>query len=556
VKTLIQLITIIFAIVLPLMGHGQTGKHPRALDLEKALTKEASELIKTRFPTMPFIATVSVEPVHRSTSNGAKEKLPYFDSGSDEIVDEWDDPSQSNAALLNRVKKVNLSVSISDAINDNEMAELQQSLLINLGLIPVRDTVEVKKRSWQPSENGVSGFKLLGIGLAIWLGLLLVAGLTIFPAVKSINKAIAKFQTQGSAPAPATSAPVNASSRSGNETRSSSGFAGDIRMNDPIAIRKLTKECIDLILLDTAFPNLEDMIQLQHLAESSPASLGALLAEFPVDSQKTLFELSYGDGWLEAINHPGETDGKCLDAAIKLSRRVRDLNELEWQRLLITTWRLNDKMVEFVKSIKQEEAITLLYHMPKAIGVSVGKNAFPGSWASILDTTNSPSILEKNRIQDLQGKCEFFRPYRSTKLLEKYRIESDLLKYLRGIDPQIEKEIYSASRNDSMIHSLRPPFYKVTEFPKELVSKIVPQVSLENWAVACFNISKSKRKIIESCFNEKQLVRFSELLKDFDKNPPSHDRLGDVREQIGRLASQIIKEESAKPALAAVKDAA
>jgi hypothetical protein len=100
----------VFAPVLLMHKH---VKHPRVAEVEKYLSREALDLLKARFPQHPFMATVSIDPVHRGNStnaNNRREKLPYLEVDSEEIVDEWDDPALSNIALLIASKKSSQSL--------------------------------------------------------------------------------------------------------------------------------------------------------------------------------------------------------------------------------------------------------------------------------------------------------------------------------------------------------------------------------------------------------------------------------------------------------------
>lgn len=85
-------------------------KHPRVAELEDRLNKDASAYISSRFPSVPFMVTVRVDPLRRETASKQfnNENLPFFDnSEEEEIRDEWDNSQIPLASLINRVKRIN-----------------------------------------------------------------------------------------------------------------------------------------------------------------------------------------------------------------------------------------------------------------------------------------------------------------------------------------------------------------------------------------------------------------------------------------------------------------
>ena len=133
-------------------------KHPRAMELERQMTKDALDFLKSRFPDFPVIVTVAIDPLYRvdrsAVHNKPKgENSPFFRSEEEEILDEWDDPSLPNAVLLSRVKKIVVNVSAPGHLTDDEVAEIKQSLSLNLNLLPARDTIEIIKRSWGQKKD-------------------------------------------------------------------------------------------------------------------------------------------------------------------------------------------------------------------------------------------------------------------------------------------------------------------------------------------------------------------------------------------------------------------
>jgi hypothetical protein len=102
-------------------------------------------------------------------------------------------------------------------------------------------------------------------------------------------------------------------------------------------------------------------------------------------------------------------------------------------------------------------------------------------------------------------------------------------------DPVEEKEVYLASPSQSVIHHMRPPFYKAFELSSEELDLIVPKVSLDDWSLALFNTNRASRREIEKKFTDKQKFVFIEKLRKFDQNPPDKLRVGAARERLARF---------------------
>ena len=69
------------------LGFAQTAKHPRVVELEKTLSREALEILKGRFPDKPFLVTVKIDAMMRDKRNSvgsAGEKLPYYEISEEE----------------------------------------------------------------------------------------------------------------------------------------------------------------------------------------------------------------------------------------------------------------------------------------------------------------------------------------------------------------------------------------------------------------------------------------------------------------------------------------
>lgn len=512
----------------------QNYKHPRVVELEKSLSQEALSLLKGRFPQHPFIVTVAIDPLMRDVQRKTSDKLPYYDLRDEEILDEWDDPNLSNAALLTRVKKTIVSVSVPNTLSEDEVGELKSALAKNLSLVEARDTVEIQRRQWSRLEDNQTLFNVwLPLGLAALL--LIMAGIwgaTWFGAKRLSGSLQEGFREAGkNASASSTAQTMPMPTLETAEKNPGPYRSGDIRFNDPIKTRETLHAGIQILKDNASFPNLEDMMLLQNFAEEYPASFGAFLVEFPFDCRQQIFSLSFGDTWLRALSEPGEVDSHCIDILNKCLRITRNELQKEWQNLLIMIWRLDSRRTDFFKGLPRTEAFSILAHLPRSLSLQVAREVYPGAWGVLLDPSHTPAPLKSDRIAALCQRALELAPLQNVQMLERYKNQKDLLSYLKIVDPQIEKEIYQASGNLNLTE-MRPAFYPVFELTEAQMDILVPRIKVEEWALAMFNVSRIERKKVESRFSDRQRMRYFELLKHFDMQTPATQRIGDARERV------------------------
>ncbi|MBP9674484.1 MAG: hypothetical protein KBD63_05255, partial [Bacteriovoracaceae bacterium] len=70
-------------------------KHPRVAELEDQMIRDTGDYIRARFPGTPFTVKIDIDALHRTTADlpYKEEELPFFSMNTEEIADEWDDPS-------------------------------------------------------------------------------------------------------------------------------------------------------------------------------------------------------------------------------------------------------------------------------------------------------------------------------------------------------------------------------------------------------------------------------------------------------------------------------
>lgn len=514
-------------------AQAQSYKHPRVVELEKSLSQEALNLLKGRFPQHPFIVTVAIDPLLRDVQKKTSDKLPYYDLRDEEILDEWDDPNLSNAALLNRVKKTVVNVSVPNTLSEDEVGELKSALAKNLSLVEARDIVEIQKRQWSRLEDNQTLFNIwlpiglvalllimAGIWAATWFGAKRLSG-SLQEGFREAGKTAAASSGQNH-PLPAMEAP---------ERSNSTMPSGDLRFSDPIKNRETLRSGIQILNDNPAFPSLEDMMLLHTFAKDQPAAFGAFLVEFTLERRQQIFSLSFGDTWLYALSEPGEVDSSCIELLNKCLRHTRNELQKDWQHLLTLIWRLDNRRSEFFKGLPKAEAFPILASLPRSLSLHVAREVYPGAWGELLDPSLSLVPLKAERIQALCKQALTLSPLQNVQMLDRYKNQKDLLSYLKNVDPQIEKEIYQASGSLNL-KELRPAFYPVFELSESQLDALVPRIKVEDWALAMFNVSRFERKKVESRFSDRQRMRYFELLKHFDSQMPTTLRIGEARERV------------------------
>lgn len=532
-----KLLLVLGCLLMVSTSMAQVNRHPKVAEMEKTLAKEGLELLKGRFPDKPFLIKVKVEPMFRDESRRevAAERLPYLDLTGEEVVDEWDDPRTPMSALIARVRKIHVNTSIPSSLTDDEVAELKETLISNLGMIEGRDSVEINKRNWGSLEETESALSREAVvwTLAGWL--LFVGGLmaAAWYMTSRLGRSLKEGQksTETSTPMAPLSTSGSGAQNSGPDNKGNS----DIRFSDPIKNREMVLGGIRILATHPSFPNIEDMRILNRLGLKSPGSLGALLSEFPIELRTKVFGLSFGDFWLHGLSEPGEIASDSVELINKCLRIQRDDKDLSFQELMVLVWRLDDKIAEFFQGIEQNEAFSLLTGIPKSISLKIARENFPGSWGLLLDPDYKTSEISEKRILTLKERALKLKPLRSMDLLKKFQKESDLLEYLKTADPTTEKEIYKVAGEDSLVARVRPPFFKLFDLSEDKIQELVTKFRVEEWALALFNAPRDDRRLVEKFFSDKQKFRYLELLKSFDTSPPPKEDMGVLRERIAKL---------------------
>lgn len=543
-RFLMSLIILLSSILVSAQG-ALEREHPRVSELQDKMTDYARGYLQTRLQSVPFMVTVKIEAMRRSTgSNYAaqQEKLPYYDLSEEEIRDEWDDPSASLYVLQSRIQKATVMISLPKALKDEEVQEIKDTLTNLLRLIPGRDEIKVEQRNWSLGAN-FWYYSMLALGGLMFLltGMLFISR----NWAKRLSSAISAIKPKERADGEGLAATaVNTEGLSPHQKNGASSGSGDLKFRDPLKTREFVSGRVNELMNHPTFPNLQAMIEMDRLADRLPKDLGALLMEFPVAKQKELFGLSYKPAWLSAFTDPGELTGESIELVDRLCRLQYDGSTKEWEGLIIQVWRLGSERGAFLKNLNKEEAFAILKTMPSSVAVPAARLAFPGSWAVLLDPSYEPKVISAARVKEIYWLALKQKPLNDFVALERYRQEKDLLSYLLISSLPEEKDIYGALQKDSFLWQVRPPFYQVLEQKEDVLKKVFDRVALDDWALGLFNVARDYRLPIEKLFNSKQKFLFVSKMKGIEQAGLDRSVMGYARERIARVFYNLTHDEA------------
>jgi hypothetical protein len=545
----------IAALALLLLASPASGrealKHPRVAELEEFLRQTAEAHLRSRFPSQPFQVLVSIDPLFRYESEGddegdtlAGEDLPAMFVSREEIRDEWDDPSRSLHQLMSRVRKVKVELALPAGLSDDDVEETKSGIQSTLHLIPGRDTIDVVRKPWQ----GTGQTQWLAIlGALCALGLLLGGNYLITQksaerlstALKSINLTT---QTTGGPIMHAGGATAAASGAGGGDKKLGGEHdAQDVNMLDPLKIRDIVIEMVGRLEKDPGFPTLQDVIILDDLGRTRCERMVAAVEEMSPAMRTRLFSIGNSSSWwMEAFHGAkAQVDYETLHALQKMNKVKRLPEELDWNRLLVQVWRMEDKLPAFLKEIGEKRSMAILSAFPKSISVPVAKKTFPGSWAVLLSPNFVTDRLPESEIGELIQRSLKHAPERDEAVLGGYRQEQELLAYLGQTGPEEEREIYEALPENSKIFSLRPPFYRLFSQTREVVAKITQELEIADCAAILHGLPTQMRMKVIETLSEKRGFMVAEQLKRFEKQPPDSSSVTLKREWIGRQIEKV-----------------
>jgi hypothetical protein len=547
----------IIAILIPTLGYTQSAqtpdRHPRVLEVEKMLSKEALEFLRARFPGRPFIANVSIDPLRRAKKGDSQENLPFYDMAEEERFDEWDDPNISLNALVARVKKINLVLTVPADLSEDELTEIKTSLILSLGMLEARDSIEIRKRTWlQAPSSDASKLTNYHIIIIVAMVFLFLAGLLAITFTGTSRMANALKDVVGSkggggdatitmAPMPQASGGVGAGPGQGGG--GGMGGTSDVKMLDSLKFLEHVTHGIKILASNKDFPRLEDMLIFENFATRNSSEFGAFLAEIPYELRMRLFGLSQSLHWLDAMVQPSDVGNLTLEQLHKCLRVQRNETEAAWHHMLILVWRLHDHADKFFHGVPEADALTIMAHLPKGVGVRWARAIFPGNWGQLLNPDFKPKPLNDLLIEKYSQKALSILPIRSADVLKNYQTEKEVLQYVRLAPIQAEKEVYLAAGETSSLRKLRPPFYPFFELSAEQYKEILNKFSIDDWGMALFNTPKPDRHGFEAQLSQKQKFRLYEVFRKLELTEASPQAIAEVRDRVGAQIATFVLEQ-------------
>jgi hypothetical protein len=511
------LCTLLSVFSLSIFAQTPQMEHPRVMELEDKMVEEASSYFARRYPGNPFFVKVKIQPLRRTIEKGTEEEsLPYHDSDSEEMVDEWDDPTTSLSSLRNRVVKVFVEVAVPTSFDEQKAADIKQELSVYLRLIPFRDEVKIEQKlkvADVSTPNYI--FYIVGgfVGAAVLLGLMLRWSLG---TIKTQNAGTSGASSGVSMAASMPSVP--SSNSSSGSSHNKTDVRGDVTFHDPIKTLDIVHIKLKQIEESKTFPTLKDVIELDALCQIDPSQLGALIYEFSQDSQKQIFKMGRDTNWLQAFTSSGGINHNSMKSLDLITReRAFSAGDREWEDLLIQVWRLGDKSVGFFKSIDTEHAFIIMNLIPKSISLQIAKKAYPGSWGKILENRTTNVVIDPKIIKEYLRKALEIEPWFQAKILENYKKDKEILSYLDRVNIEDEKDIYETLQEDSFILKVRPAFFKIFELESEKLGLVVEAFPIEKWALVLMNSSRHYIKMVSDKLDDKRKMVFSTHLKRLDQ---------------------------------------
>ena len=312
-------------------------------------------------------------------------------------------------------------------------------------------------------------------------------------------------------------------------------------MLDPLKIRDIVIDMVGRLEKDPGFPALQDVLILDELGKTRCERLAAALEEMSPTMRSRLFSMGNSSSWWMESFHgaKAQVDYETLRALQKLNKVKRPPDELEWNKLLIQVWRLEDKLGAFLKEIGEKRSMSILSAFPKSISVPVAKKTFPGSWGVLLSPSFSADRLSEIDIIELFQRSTKHVPPRDEAVLGSYRQEQDLISYLGHAAPEEEREIYEALPENSRIFTLRPPFYRLFSQSRDVVARIAQELDVLDIAMVLHGLSNEFRMKLLETLSEKRGFMVAEQLKRFERGAPDITVVARLREDIGRQIEKV-----------------
>lgn len=513
------------------------GKHPKVIEVEMLITKEATTFLQQRIPNAQVYVNVDIDPLRRNPGEKS-EQLPYLYT-EDDVGDEWDVLDTPMVLLLSRIKKATIKVEVPASVSELELADLKEKLYEQLKLIPGRDSITIDRKATIKKIDEIQKDYSLYYFISS-MALIVFAGL--FLSLKYSSKGTINEKSASTVNANPGPVPVIQKSNNGTTKQLTGGFAGsinskvngDINFKDSLRAADMLKEKLHGVVNAPIFPLLSDLLILEELSNKSLSSFGAFVFEMPRKHQQKVFFRGKSDKWFRGYIEASTVDLDCFMAVEKMLRNRVASGSEKWEELLIQVWRLGDDAHVFLKQIPSNDVFTLLSFLPKSFSVPAAKRSFPGGWAKILEVKDEKPFEDEAKIENYIERTLSLKPHFSFKSIDDYRKDIELIDYIKTTSISDEEEIYESLNSQSPIHNIRPPFYIIFKSDPEDFKNILNQFELSDWAVVTINSHRDYIKRIVHELDDKKKYLFSNYLKQLDEEQVSLTLQTEMRETIAK----------------------
>lgn len=530
INTLLTLFVLLFA--------GSTfAKNARVVEIQDKIKADIEQFMNKFAPNAKYSVKVNITPLRRTAGDISEENLPFMEFEQDYVQDEWDSNESNIYDLLSRIKEARVSLYIDDKIRIEDRSRFKDALLNEVNLVPGRDSVSIETIS-SPMMNEAFSWKnyseIFLFGGILFLTVILGVGLnSLSNNLRPSAGAASEGARSAVAPSPVSSPMMNSSKSQGNLGNNMGEIKGDLNIQDPTKINEIVTKKIAKLIESEYFPKLSDMVYLEELLNEDISSFSYLVYEFPQLVQKNIYQKGKGNKWFHGFSDVGFPSKKVLIILDKMLRDREVLHSKEFEDLLIYSWRLDDKLVSFIKSIDKESAFTILKKLPKNISIPVARECFPGFWGTLLQSGGKIKI-DHNLNKELVNKTLTLVPHFNYSSLEDFKNRKDLFQYLDSVEPHEERDVYSVLEDSKQLEKVRPAFFRFFELDQEMRRTIFEKYSLEDWSKACFNIERSEKEKITAIMDDREKYMFSFGLKSIDENPALAATKVNIRMQIAK----------------------
>ena len=517
---------------------GAESNQSRVLELENIINGDVNHFLEKFAPNSKNVVKVSVKPLRRAVTNNSQD-LPFMEYEQDLVLDEWDDPQVSIYSLYNRIAEAKVSIYIEKSISIPDRSKFKEAILLDANLRPGRDEVTIDfisspvlEKEFQISEHldTILIFTVGGGILLIGLLSLMIINKKILPATNA-QKTNDNLSSLSITPKP--------SNLGTQVSQLSGGLQGDLQIQDPTKINEIVDHKIKQILESEMFPTLNDIKTLEELLTVDFSSFSYLIYEFPQSMQKKIYQRGRQELWFKGFSEVGVPSRNVVSYLDKMLRERVVHESLDLEEILIQCWRMGEHLVPFIKTLDKNLAQFILFHLPKDIAIPASKECFPGAWGGVLAESAPAYSVSNEELSSMLERSYKMSPLYDFESLQAFKNRKDLLRYLDKVEPHEEKEIYTVLGSDHNLKNIRPPFFHFFELEKDKRALIYKKYSLEDWALACFNIDRQEKEKLTELMTEKERYLFGRHLSTLDQGPGLTLNRSEIRHHISQLVNEL-----------------